>query len=166
MPITLSLDELLAYTQEERERWDAWLRTQPASIWQLPVQPSGRFRTVWSLLDHIFVVEQRHLQRLRNEYPLPESTGVAEGHWEELWGSAQKTRQSVIPWVATTDEAQIVIPRIMQLPAGEVAVSPRKVLFHFLIHEIRHWAQLSLVFRQAGLEPPGDHDLIFSTVLS
>ena len=44
-------------------------------------------------------------------------------------------------------------------------MSARKLLFHILMHEIRHWAQIALAIRLAGLEPPGDHDLFFSQAL-
>ena len=44
-------------------------------------------------------------------------------------------------------------------------MTPRKLLFHILVHEIRHWAQIALAVRLAGLEPPGDHDLFFSRAL-
>ena len=44
-------------------------------------------------------------------------------------------------------------------------MSPRKLLFHIVIHEIRHWAQIALAVRLAGLEPPGDHDLFNSRAL-
>ena len=44
-------------------------------------------------------------------------------------------------------------------------MSPRKLLFHILMHEIRHWAQVALAVRIAGFEPPGDHDLIDSRAL-
>ena len=33
------------------------------------------------------------------------------------------------------------------------------------VHETRHWAQVALAVRLAGLEPPGDHDLFFSKAL-
>jgi len=153
MPITLSFDELIAYSNEDRAKWDTWFRAQPESIWQIAVQPEGRFANVWSLIDHIFVVEKRHLQRLQGEYPLPESTGVIESRWPELWDWSLKTRHEVVSWAAVLDEEDARIPRSVQLPAGCVEVSPRK---------LRHWAQLALVFRQAGLVLPGDHDLIFS----
>ena len=44
-------------------------------------------------------------------------------------------------------------------------MTPRKLLFHLLLHEIRHWAQIAMAVRIAGLEPPGDHDLFFSAAL-
>jgi uncharacterized damage-inducible protein DinB len=165
MSITLGFEELLAFTDEERHKWNEWLRAQPPEIWQLAVQEGGRFPTVWSLLDHVMVVEQRHLQRLQIEYPLPDSTGVAEGRWDELWEWARQTRQQLREYSATLDEQQATAPRQVQIADVWVPVSPRKLLFHVLLHEIRHWAQLALVFRNAGLNPPGDHDLVFSSVL-
>jgi uncharacterized damage-inducible protein DinB len=44
-------------------------------------------------------------------------------------------------------------------------MTPRKLLFHILLHETRHWAQIALAVRLAGFEPPGDHDLFFSGAL-
>ena len=41
-------------------------------------------------------------------------------------------------------------------------MTPRKILFHILLHEIRHWAQIALAVRLAGFDPPGDHDLAHS----
>ena len=38
-------------------------------------------------------------------------------------------------------------------------------MFHILLHEIRHWAQIALAVRLAGLEPPGEHDLFHSRAL-
>jgi uncharacterized damage-inducible protein DinB len=44
-------------------------------------------------------------------------------------------------------------------------MTSRKLLFHILVHEIRHWAQIALAVRLAGIEPPGDHDLMYSRAL-
>ena len=41
----------------------------------------------------------------------------------------------------------------------------RKLIAHILVHEIRHWAQIALAVRLAGLEPPGDHDLFYSNAM-
>ena len=37
----------------------------------------------------------------------------------------------------------------------------RRLLAHIVIHEIRHLAQIALAARAAGVEPPGEHDLIY-----
>ena len=44
------------------------------------MQPGGRFPTAGGLLDHVFLVERRHLSRLEGGTP-PDSTGVPAGDW-------------------------------------------------------------------------------------
>ena len=44
-------------------------------------------------------------------------------------------------------------------------MTPRKLLFHIQLHEVRHWAQVALAVRAAGYAPPGEHDLFHSTAL-
>jgi uncharacterized damage-inducible protein DinB len=48
---------------------------------------------------------------------------------------------------------------------GTYALSPRKLLFHMVLHEVRHWAQIAAAVRAAGFAPPGEHDLIYSKAL-
>jgi uncharacterized damage-inducible protein DinB len=40
-------------------------------------------------------------------------------------------------------------------------VSRRKLAAHILLHELRHWAQTAYAARVAGIQPPGEHDLLF-----
>ena len=56
-------------------------------------------------------------------------------------------------------------PRTFTVQTGDFLLTPRKLLFHFLLHETRHWAQIALAVRRAGLEPPGNHDLFYSKAL-
>ena len=56
-------------------------------------------------------------------------------------------------------------PRTFTVQTGDFVLTPRKLLFHCLLHETRHWAQIALALRLAGIEPPGDHDLFFSRAL-
>ena len=73
--VTLSLNELLAYTDEEREKWRVWLLAHPHAL-DLRMQPDGRFATVGALVDHIFLVEVRHLARLQKQ-DVPSESRVA-----------------------------------------------------------------------------------------
>ncbi|MEO6237857.1 MAG: hypothetical protein ABIQ52_12725, partial [Vicinamibacterales bacterium] len=59
----LDFRELLRYTQEERDKWRTWFTAHPDAL-EVEVQPGGRHLTVGALIDHIFLVERRHLQRL------------------------------------------------------------------------------------------------------
>ena len=44
--------------------------------------------------------------------------------------------------------------------------SVRKIVFHVLLHEIRHWAQIAKMLRERGFVPSGNHDLLASSALS
>ena len=45
MPIDLSFDELLAFTDAERAKWNVWIRTQPTATLLAPFQCQGKFST-------------------------------------------------------------------------------------------------------------------------
>jgi uncharacterized damage-inducible protein DinB len=67
--------------------------------------------------------------------------------------------------IETIDESEAQEPRTFTVRDRPYSMSPRKMLFHLLLHETRHWAQIALAVRLAGLEPPGDHDLFFSRAM-
>src|SRR5450759_1768184 len=74
----LDFSELLRYTQEERDKWRTWFAARPDAL-AVEVQPGGRYPTVGTLIDHIFLVERRHLQRL-TDAPLDAKTGLSGHH--------------------------------------------------------------------------------------
>ncbi|MGQ0733130.1 MAG: DinB family protein [Acidobacteriota bacterium] len=158
--IALALDELLAYTEEERTKWRRWLDEHPEAL-SIRLQPGGRFPTVESLIDHVFLVEARHLARLEGR-TLPESSGVRAGDLPGLFGYAETVREALRRYAGTLDNDAASTPREFALPSGTFRMTPRKLLLHIGVHETRHWAQIALAVRQAGLQPPGEHDLFYS----
>jgi uncharacterized damage-inducible protein DinB len=163
--LCLTFAELLAYNEGERAKWDEWFRRQDAAVFSSRLHTTRAFATAWDLLDHMFVVEQRHLQRLRSEYPLPETSGVTRADWAGLMSYAANTRRELIESVEATPAAQADEPRPVPIWGEPRMITPRKLVFHVLLHEIRHWAQISLAVRNAGFEPPADQDLVFSSAL-
>jgi uncharacterized damage-inducible protein DinB len=161
--LTAGFDELLRYTNEERDKWRAWLAARPAAL-DAPVQPGGRFATVGKLIDHIFLVERRHLQRLTGD-PLSESTGLTGNNAAPLFDYGASVRRELEQYVAGLDEGEADQVRTFEVRERQWAMTPRKLLFHILLHEIRHWAQIALAVRQGGFEPPGDHDLFYSRAI-
>jgi uncharacterized damage-inducible protein DinB len=162
--LTLTYDELLRYTNGEREKWRAWFLAHPAAM-DAPLQTGERFPTVGKLIDHIFLVERRHLQRLTND-PLSEQTGLTGNNAPPLFDYGASVRRELEQFVADFDDDLAEQPRTFTVASGgEFTLTPRKLLFHILIHEIRHWAQIALAVRLAGFEPPGQHDLFYSTAL-
>lgn len=161
--ITLSLDELLDYTDEERGKWRKWFDAHPAGM-DVRLHPDGRFRTVGALIDHILLVEARHLARLQ-EAPVPNATGVADGDVDALFAYAAQTRDALRAYAAKLDDVDAIKRRDFTVQSGTFRITPRKLLLHIAFHELRHWAQIALAVRQAGLDPPGNHDLFYSSAL-
>ena len=163
MTLTISLDELLAWTAEERAKWLPWLKANPNAL-DVTVQPGGRFPTVWPLIDHIFLVEHRHTLRLQGR-ELPAESGIKPGDVDALYAYAERGREGVKKYLPTLNEKDANTPRDVVVASGTYPLSPRKLLFHMALHEVRHWAQIAAAVRAAGLAPPGDHDLFYSNAL-
>jgi uncharacterized damage-inducible protein DinB len=162
MPLSIGFDELLRYTNDERDKWRRWLAANPAAL-DAPVQPGER-PTVGKLIDHIFLGERRNLQRL-TEMPLAESTGLTGHNAPPLFDYGSSVRRELEQYVADLDTDLADEVRPLNVRERLWPMTPRKLLFHVLVHEIRHWAQIALAVRLAGFEPPGEHDLFFSAAL-
>ncbi len=163
MALVLTFDELLRYTNGEREKWRGWFGGHADAL-EAPVQSGGRFPTVGKLIDHIFLVERRHLQRLLDE-PLSEHTGLTGNNASPLFDYGASVRRELEQYVQDLDDDVADQQRLFQLRDQQYLLTPRKLLFHILLHELRHWAQIALAIRVAGIEPPGEHDLFYSTAL-
>ena len=163
MALTLAFEELLRYTDEERGKWRRFFTAHPAAL-ELPLQRDARFNTIGKLVDHVFLVEQRHLQRLRDE-PLATTTGLTGNNAPPLFDYGASIRRELEQYVREIDEDAATSERTFEVREQLWSMTPRKLLFHMLLHEVRHWAQIALALRLAALEPPGDHDLFFSSAL-
>jgi uncharacterized damage-inducible protein DinB len=160
--LNLSFEEFLRYTAEERDKWRRFFDGHPEAT-ELPT-PSPRFDTIGKLIDHIFLVERRHLQRLRGE-PVSERTGLTGSNAPPLFDYGASVRRELEQYTGDIDEEEADQIRTFHVRNEQWPMSARKLLFHILVHETRHWAQIALVVRSAGLEPPGDHDLFFSRAM-
>jgi uncharacterized damage-inducible protein DinB len=163
MALVLAFDELLRYTDEERVKWRRFFSEQTAAL-ELPLQKGGRYPTVGKLIDHIFLVEQRHLQRLRGGQ-LSTTTGLTGSNAPPLFDYGASVRRELEQFVQDVDDDMAAEVRSFDVRDQLWEMTPRKLLFHILLHEIRHWAQIALAVRVAGIDPPGDHDLFFSRAL-
>ena len=162
--MNLSYAELLRYTQEERDKWRSWFVAHPDAV-ETEVQPGGRYPTVGSLVDHIFLVERRHLQRLTGAPP-DSKTGLSGRHAPPLFDYGASVRRELEQFASQLDDDVADEARTFTVQSGgDFVLTPRKLLFHILLHETRHWAQIALALRRAGLEPPGNHDLFYSRAL-
>ena len=160
MSVTIELEALLGYSDQERAKWRDWIAADSGRL-SIVLQPGGRFPTVADLLDHVFFVERRHLCRLEGGTP-PESTGVPLGDWQRLFEYSELVRADMRRYVSDlTDVAANEVITWEAIGIGPIAMSRRRLLTHILLHEIRHFAQLALAARTGGVEPPGKHDLFY-----
>jgi uncharacterized damage-inducible protein DinB len=163
MNLSLGYDELLRYTNEERQKWHDWLIAHPEAM-EAAVQPGAQFPTVGKLIDHIFLGEHRFVQRLTGAR-LVESTGLTGNNVPPLFAYGASVRRELDQFISTLDADAADEPHTFVIREHTWQLTPRKMLFHVLLHETRHWAQVALAVRLAGLVPPGNHDLLFSKAL-
>jgi uncharacterized damage-inducible protein DinB len=142
----LTAEELLAWSDRTFQQWIALFQVQP---WLLTVscdiyKPAS---TVADLMQHIVVVEIRYAERLagRPETPYeaiattPEAIAGAHVRAHALF---QQELGKQIDW-----EQKLTFQTISM---GTLAASRKTILFHALLHGIRHYAQLATVIRQNG----------------
>jgi uncharacterized damage-inducible protein DinB len=160
MSLTISLDELLDYSDHERAKWRDWIAARPDRL-RIPLQPGGRFPTVGSLLDHVFLVERRHLARLEGGTP-PATTGLPAGDAQALFEYGELVRADLRRYAADANSREGATSLTFSVQSGDTfTMTRRKLAFHIVMHEIRHLAQVALAARLAGDEPPGTHDFIY-----
>jgi uncharacterized damage-inducible protein DinB len=159
MSLTIDLDELLGYSGYERAKWKEWIAADPTRL-RAPFQPRGRFPTVGTLLDHVFLVERRHLARLQGATP-PDITGIDPADWTGLFEYGDLVRADLRRYVADLDTALGTETLTISARSGTATLTRRKLAIHILLHEVRHLAQLAYAARMAGFDPPGEHDLFF-----
>ena len=159
MNTPFTLEELLAYSDAERAKWRAWFIEEPTRL-AIPFQPGGRFLTTGDLVDHIFLVERRHLARLEGSTP-PERTGLTPSDVGGLFDYAMLVRTDMRKYVADLDEGRAREAFTFTVQTGTFTMTRRKLLLHMLLHEIRHFAQIAYAARMADQDPPGEHDIFY-----
>jgi uncharacterized damage-inducible protein DinB len=162
---TLSLTDLIAYTDWERQQWRTFLIRQDPQVLDIPAGPhgDGRFHKVSDLLRHIFSAEKRYVDRLSNR-PITDPSTIPTGPLDALFDFGQQSRKDLNDFVATFPADAWDTPQELKLMNSSFMVTPRKIIVHVLLHEIRHWAQIATLLRLNGIALEF-HDFLFSPVL-
>jgi uncharacterized damage-inducible protein DinB len=115
---------------------------------------------VRGLLRHIFAVETRYAERLSGERVTPYEE-IPDGSAEVLFGlhDSAVARYRLLIGDASVDWGQKL--EFTTISAGTRTATRRKILFHGLLHSIRHYAQLATLVRQHGIKPDWAMDLMF-----
>src|SRR5688572_5643697 len=146
----LSFDDLIEYTEWQRDNWRKWFRDKPEALTLgTGDHADGRFTTVGEVVKHIFGAELRYVQRLEGE-PLSDLAEVPTDHVDKLFAKGDETRQRLKQLLAEMSGDQWEVQRQFTILRYQVTATPKKIIAHTLMHEVRHWAQLATVCRMSG----------------
>lgn len=166
MPVDLAFSDLVDYTEWQRQTWYAWLQQHRNAALNASAGPQGdgRFTSVGDLVKHIFSAEQRYVERLWGQ-PLSDTASIPSGDVEALFQFGRRSREQFRALLDSFPLQQWDEPRDFQIGTYSLSATPRKIVVHVLMHEIRHWAQIGTLLRLNGLKAELQ-DFLFSPVLS
>jgi uncharacterized damage-inducible protein DinB len=165
MPISLSVNDLLDYTDWERQKWHARLQQHGDQTLAFGGGPygDGRFETVGDLVRHIFSAEKRYVERLTAR-PLTDTVSIPNDSIEELFEFSRQSRKELKELISTFPADEWDTPKEFKILNYATTATPRKIVIHVLMHEIRHWAQIGTLLRLNGIVDDF-HDFLASPVL-
>jgi len=152
----LTAEETMAWVERTSAGWRDLVAAHP-EILALPCDVMG-VSTVGGLLQHIVAVELRYAEQFNGLPPSDYSTipfDTADAIYATHMRAAalvQKQLASNIDW----DERIDFVTRSM----GPARSCRKTVLFHSLLHSIRHYAQLATLVRQHGIKPGWQMDYL------
>ena len=162
MAIAFTVEDLLAYSDWERDVWHRWFSENGPGALAVDLGPNntGRIGNVGELVRHVFSAEKRYVERCL-QLPLTDASAVAADDIEALFAFGRESRQSLRDLLASFPDSEWDAGREMSFGTHSRVVTSRKMILQAVTHELRHWAQIAAFLRQAGYKP-GFHDLIAS----
>jgi uncharacterized damage-inducible protein DinB len=156
---SLTATEVLHWNDTNTAQWRKLFERHPEAL-ALPCDIRGS-STVADLLQHIVAVELRYAERLGKE-------AVTE--------YAEVSKESIIKIFAVHDRAIAKINILladatydweleidMETRQGRLIASRKAVLFHALLHSMRHYAQLATLLRHGGITATWPMDYLMVT---
>lgn len=121
--------------------------------------------TVGGLVNHIFGVELRYTQRLRDEPVSEWDELVVHTTIEDVFALGDNARASLVDFLTTAPEEELDrVLTFKTLTAGMVTASKYKIASNIFLHGIRHWGQVATVLRQNGFTSQWPHDMLLSSL--
>jgi uncharacterized damage-inducible protein DinB len=153
----LSTHDLIAWNEKTSDNWRQLLIANPELL-TLPCDIAG-VATVAELLQHIVAVELRYAERLA-DVPVTDYANIPCNSVESLYAVHDRAialfEQQLVTSVDWNESIEF-ITRSM----GPARSTRKAVLFHALLHGIRHSAQLATLARQHGVKPGWPMDYLF-----
>ena len=156
----LSADEMMAWLETTSMKWRELIEEHPA-ILAMPCDVMG-VGTVGGLLQHIVAVEVRYAEQLSG-LPPTEYAQIPFDSAEAIYATHERAMRlyrgllaSDCDWDAKFD--------FMTRSMGPMRGPRKTILFHAMLHAIRHYAQLATLVRQHGIKPGWQMDYLMMGV--
>jgi uncharacterized damage-inducible protein DinB len=153
----LSAEEILAWNEKTATGWRKLLAAHPELLTR-PCDIAGT-KSVAELLQHIVAAQLRYAERLAG-LPISDYASIPFDSIESIYATHDRAaaifRQlfdSDVDWNEPIDFAT----RSM----GTLHSDRKTILFHALLHGIRHYAQLASLVRQCGVKADWPMDYLF-----
>ena len=156
----LTAEEVLAWNEKTAQNWRQLL-TNHSELLTKPCDVAGT-KTVAELLQHIVAVQLRYAERLA-DLPISDYATIPFDSVESIY--------------ATHDRAVVIFHRLLssdidwaeslEFPTrtiGQLRSNRKTILFHALLHGIRHYAQLASLVRQCAVQPDWPMDYLFMQI--
>ena len=154
---SLSAEEIFAWNGKTAAGWRKLLTAHPELLTQ-PCDIAGT-RSVAELLQHIVAAQLRYAERLAG-LPISDYASIPFDSVDSIYATHDRAAaifhqlfDSDIDWNKPIDFAT----RSM----GTLHSDRKTILFHALLHGIRHYAQLASLVRQCGVKPDWPMDYLF-----
>jgi uncharacterized damage-inducible protein DinB len=154
---SLSAEEIFAWNEKTTAGWRKLFTDHPELLTK-PCDIAGT-RSVAELLQHIIAAQLRYAERLAG-LPISDYASIPFGSVESIYATHDRAaaifRQllsSDVDWNEPID----FVTRSM----GTLHSDRKTILFHALLHGIRHYAQLASLVRQCGVRPDWPMDYLF-----
>ena len=152
----LTAEEMMAWLETTSARWKALIEANP-QVLAMPCDVMG-VTTAAELLQHIVAVELRYAEQLSGQAPT-EYAQIRFDSAEAIYATHQRAAAMVKELLASDvdwDEEIDFMTRSM----GKARATRKTVLFHSMLHAIRHYAQLATLVRQHGVKPDWQMDYL------
>lgn len=156
----LSAEEVMGWVEMTSASWRELLGTHP-EILALPCDIMN-VKSAGELLQHVVAVELRYAERLARlpatdyaSVPYDSAAAIYATH-DRAFGILRELLAGDVNW----DEWIEFQTRSM----GAARSNRNTVLFHLLLHSVRHYAQLATLVRQHGIKPGAPMDYLFTRI--
>ncbi|CAM3841923.1 DinB family protein [Deinococcus frigens] len=161
----MNIPETYSYlTRARRDLWAA-LEATPDEVLSRPVLSGSRFHSIKDLVLHIPAVEDSWIHEdLLADAPVWERVPAIQGAEDgpvyaafpleallDYWRQVEASTQTYLGRLTPAELAREVVVNGSE---GEERFTVDGLLWHVLIHEMRHTAQIAVLLRQAGIKPP------------